>query len=72
MTEEYDYKDDELITIRLPRKDYEILKDIVEREKTFTNIGKYLRSSYVWIIGGGILSVILYYEQLKGYLIGVK
>lgn len=64
MTEYDDFKDDELINIKLPRKQYEMLKDIIAREEAYNWFTSALRSSWLWIVGGGILTLILLYDRL--------
>jgi hypothetical protein len=58
-----DFKDDELIVIKLPRKKYEILNNMIEREQAYNWFTSALKSSWLWIVGGGILSIILLYDR---------
>lgn len=62
-----DFKDDELITIKLPRKDYEMLKTMIKREEASQWFINSLKHSWVWVVGGGILTLFLLWDR-----IGVK
>lgn len=64
-----DFKEDELINIKLPRKQYEVLKTMIEREETYTRLTNALKSSWIWVIGGGILTLILLWDRIH---LGVK
>lgn len=61
---EDDFKEDELINIKLPRKQYEVLKVMIEREQTYDRLTSMLKSSWIWIVGGGILTIILLYDRI--------
>lgn len=63
------YKEEELVNIKLPRKEYEILKTMIKREEASQWFVNYMKSSWVWIVGGGILSVILLWDRIH---LGVK
>lgn len=65
MTEENDdFKGDELINIKLPRREYEMLKTIIAREEAYNWLTSALRSNWLWIVGGGILTLIMLYDRL--------
>lgn len=66
---EEDFKEDELITIKLPRKEYEMLKVMIKREEASQWFVNYLKSSWVWVIGGGVLTLILLWDRIH---LGVK
>jgi hypothetical protein len=63
-----DFKDDELIDIRLPRKEYNTLKTMIEREETYTRITGSLKSSWIWVVGGGALTILLLWDKLHGVI----
>lgn len=58
-----DFKNDELINIKLPRKEYEVLKVLIEREQTYSRLTNSLKSSWIWVVGGGILTLIMLYDR---------
>lgn len=64
-----DFKNDELINIKLPRKEYEVLKTMIEREQTYTRLTNSLKSSWIWIVGGGALTLFLLWDRIH---MGVK
>lgn len=59
-----DFKDDELINIKLPRRQYEVLKNMIEREQSYDRLTSTLKSSWIWIVGGGILTLFLLWDRL--------
>jgi len=65
-----DFEDDELIIVQLPRKDYELMRSMIEREKVWSWLGNAFRASAVWVIAGGLLSVILLWDRIHGFFIG--
>lgn len=69
---DYKYKDDEIIIVKLPRAQYEILRTVLKREEAYNWVGNTLRSSWVWVAAGGLLSVIALWDTIKNLLIGVK
>lgn len=66
---EDDFKEDELINIKLPRKQYEILKIMIEREQAYDRLTSMLKSSWIWIVGGGMLTLVLLWDRIH---LGVK
>lgn len=70
--EEDDFKKDELINIKLPRSQYEILKVIIQREEAYNWLTGNLKSSWLWIVGGGILTIWLLYDKIHFLFNGVK
>lgn len=59
-------KQDEVIDVRLPRKDYETLREVIERENAYTWFKSTMRSWWVWAIAGGAISLITLGDSLKG------
>lgn len=62
-----DFKDEELISIKLPRSQYEMLKKMIKREEANEWFVNSLKNSWIWIVGGGILTLIMLWDR-----IGVK
>lgn len=69
---EYDNKDDEIIAVNLPRKDYKILREVIERERTYTWFKAYMRSWWVWALAGGVITVLTLGDKINGIFHGVK
>ena len=67
---EADYKLDELIIVKLPRKDYLILKDVIKREEAYDWFQSGIKSWWIWVVAGGLLTLITLYETFKDGLIG--
>ena len=59
-----DFKDDELINIKLPRKQYKVLQTMIEREETYSRLTGMFKSTWIWVVGGGILTLILLWDRL--------
>lgn len=70
MTEE-DFKDDQLISIKLPRSQYELLKTIIEREEAYNWFINRLRNNLVWVVAGGILTIFMLYDKIHLYMQGM-
>lgn len=64
-------KQDEIVDIRLPRAEAEILRQMIKREETYTNITAMFKSSWVWVIAGGALTVITLWDKIV-VMIGIK
>ena len=61
-----DYAPDEVINVRLPRKDYELLREILVRENAYSWLGNRIRSFWVFVIAGGLLATFTLGEKLIG------
>lgn len=66
-----DFKDKELITIQLPREDYEVLETIITERKLQSYLRAKITSWVGFVVIGGILSFISLFDYIKG-LIDVK
>lgn len=58
-----DFKDDELIDVRLPRKDYEMLREMIKKQEALTWIGRYFRN-VVFVAIGGILAFYALWDKI--------
>lgn len=66
MTEkDSDTNGDEIINVQLPRKDYKVLREILEREKTWTWLARWMKSGLLWVIVGSIIILMNFWEQIK-------
>lgn len=61
-------EDDTVITVRMSRKDYKILREIVERERAYSWIKNYIRSFWVWALAGGLLAVLALNDKISTML----
>lgn len=66
-----DGNEDEVINVRLPRSEAKLLKAMIKREEAFSWLSNSLRNSFVWVIAGGLLSVLLFWEKIKSFTMGV-
>jgi hypothetical protein len=51
MNEEGD-SDDKVITVRLPKKDLDMVRKIIERERAMSWFGSWLRTGLLWALMG--------------------
>lgn len=58
-------KGDELVDVRLPRKDYDMLRSILERENAYSWLTSRLRSWWVFAVAGGIITLISFWDTVK-------
>lgn len=62
--EDNPFKDDELVSIQLPRRQYEVLKTMIAREEAYSWFTAALKNSWLWIVGGGILTVLILWDRI--------
>lgn len=55
---------DELVDIRLPRAEAEVLRTMIKREETYNNITAMFKSSWIWVIAGGLLTVFTLWDKI--------
>ena len=55
---------DEIIHVTLPRSDYLIMREMIDKQKSLDWIGKYMRN-ILFVTLGGLLTVVAFGEQLK-------
>lgn len=66
-----DFKDDELIDVQLPRSQYKILKEVIQREEAYHWFYRMIVTNWIFIVAGGVLTVLLLFEKLQSF-IGIK
>ena len=66
-----DFKDDELIDVQLPRSQYKILKEVIQREEAYNWCYRMIVTNWIFIVAGGVLTVLLLFEKLQSF-IGIK
>lgn len=59
-------KDDEVIEVRLPRKDYLVMREMIEERQAMKGLRKWLQEKVFWL-AGGLLSLIGVFEALRRY-----
>jgi hypothetical protein len=59
-----DFEEDELITIKLPRAQYLILKEILKEREAFKTYTGKIKASWIWVIGGSIVGFIALWDKI--------
>ena len=59
--------DDELVIVTLTRADYNVLRDIVNRQKSLNWVGRYVKN-VLFVAAGGIITLLVFGEQVKKLL----
>ena len=54
---------DEIIDVRLPRSEYDRLRKVLERERTYDWVGTKLKSNFIWVVASGVLTFIYLYKE---------
>lgn len=67
-----DNTEDEIIIVHIPRKDYKILREMIERERSYSWLKNYLRSLWVWAFIGGLMTLFAFSDRLTQFIQGVK
>ena len=63
-------RDDEIIDVKLPRKDYEIMRDMIRKQEALGWLGQYLRN--VVLVGiGGFISLFIFWDTIKTFFQGI-
>lgn len=57
---------DEIVTVSLPRKDYETLRDLIETRQALSGLKKWLQTGVLWA-AGSILTIFGVIEILRRY-----
>lgn len=64
-------KQDELVDIRLPRAEAEVLRKMIKREETYNNVTGMFKSSWIWVVAGGCLTLFALWDKIV-MMLGVK
>lgn len=65
-----DNQKDEIIDVRLPREDFEQLREILARERSYKWFTSKVKSNWIFVVGGGLLTFLLLYEKFQTALFG--
>ena len=55
---------DEVVNVTLPRDDYLIMREMIEKQKSLNWIGKYVRN-FLFVTAGGILTLMAFGGEIK-------
>jgi hypothetical protein len=58
-------KEDEVITLRLPRKDADIVRQMIKERETMNNITAILKSSWIWVVVSGAVALFTLWDTIK-------
>lgn len=72
MTEDEMNKQDEIVTVRLPRSEYETLRALIQERETYRNVATMVKTHWIWIVGGGALALYTLWDKLHVLTLGVK
>lgn len=67
---EDDYKDEEIIDVKLTREQYKLLKNVLIREQSENWITSAVKNNWIWIVSGGVLTVWMLYDRIQLFLHG--
>ncbi len=59
--------EDDVIDVRMPRKDYEIMRDMIARQKALNWIGKWVKQ-VVFVTAGGIITILALWDWISKFL----
>lgn len=63
---EHDTKDDEIIEVKLPRKEYKIMREMIEERQAMNGLRKWLTTKVFWF-AGGIMAVLGVFEAFRRF-----
>ena len=61
-----DTKDDEVIEVKLPRKDYIVMREMIEERQAMNGLRKWLTTKVFWF-AGGLLTVLGLFEAFRRF-----
>lgn len=62
---EHDDKDDEVITVKMPRWKIQKMEEIIKERQAYDVITGKLKSWWIWAVVGGSLSLIALWDVVK-------
>lgn len=65
-----DFKNDELIEVKLSRDQYQVLKEMIKRDQAYDWLTKKLKSNWLFVVGGGALTLWALYDKFQTALFG--
>ena len=61
-----DENKDEIINVELPRRDYQVLREIIDDRQTMKGVKRFLVEKVFWFTGG-LISIVGLYEIFRRY-----
>jgi hypothetical protein len=62
-------RDDEIIDVKLPRKDYEIMREMIRKQEALGWLGRYFRN-VILVATGGFISLFMFWDSIKHFIAG--
>lgn len=59
-------KEDELIDVKLPRKDFEIMREMIKKQEALSWLGRYARNVLL-VFAGGVITLITFWENISSF-----
>lgn len=58
--------DDDLVTVQLRKDEYELFKHMIQREQAWNYFESVVKSTWIFVVAGGILTVWALADKIKG------
>lgn len=68
--EEKDNYEDQVINVKMPRKDYETMRRLIRERQTMDNVTAILKNTWVWVVVSGVLGCLALWNQIKPGVFG--
>ena len=65
LPEENEQSEYDIVNVRLPRSEYNRLKNMLERERAYDWLTTKIKTHAIWIVGGGILTLWILYDKFQ-------
>ncbi len=62
-------REDEIIDVKLPRKDYEIMREMIRKQEALGWLGRYFRNVILVAIGG-FITLFTFWDSIKLFIAG--
>jgi hypothetical protein len=63
-------KEDEIIDVKLPRKDFEIMRAMIRKQEALGWLGRYI-TNVLLIAVGGFITLFTFWDSIKNSLHGI-
>jgi uncharacterized membrane protein len=68
--EEKMFEEDTVIVVKMPRKDYAVMKQLIKERQTMNSITAAIKSSAIWVVVGGVLTCWYLWDKVRISLFG--
>jgi hypothetical protein len=59
-------KEDELVDVKLPRKEFEIMREMIKKQEALGWLGKYFRNVLL-VAAGGIITLLAFWDSIQNF-----